>query len=141
MTKHFLLVFFATAALNASADWRISSAFDQRQNNPPRNYAEGQPIKPGDTLPNSDKFHWLLGELAVPEVIDGKPMSGLTVGMQINGGDGGEVWVNEHLQGRYDNDHPALAVLADNAQAGTKVRVAVQLYGKVQGGDKFDQAN
>src|SRR5579885_2945804 len=60
--------------------------------------------------------------------------------MQINGGDGGEVWVNGGLQARYDNDHPALAVLAEQAAPGTQVRVAVQVYGKVQGGDKFDQA-
>jgi hypothetical protein len=61
--------------------------------------------------------------------------------MQINCGDGGEVWMHDELQSRYDNDHPALVILSEEAEPGAQVRVAVQVYGKVQGGDKFDQAN
>ena len=44
------------------------------------------------------------------------------------------------LQGRYDNDHPLLAILTDKAKPGEKVPVAVQVYGTVQGGGKFDEA-
>ncbi|MBK8001606.1 MAG: hypothetical protein IPK15_23610 [Verrucomicrobia bacterium] len=56
-------------------------------------------------------------------------------------GDGGEVWPDGELQSRFDNDHPALVIVATNASPGAKVRVEVQVYGKVQGGDKFDQAS
>ena len=60
--------------------------------------------------------------------------------MQFNCGDGGEVYVAGQLQGRYDNDHPLLAILTDKATPGEKVAVAVQVFGSVQGGGKFDEA-
>jgi hypothetical protein len=86
-------------------------------------------------------FRWLVGDLVIPETIDKKPALGRPVGLQINCGDGGEVWFDGKLQTRYDNDHPALVLVAKAAQPGAKVRVAVQVYGKVQGGDDFGEAH
>ncbi|PYI83245.1 MAG: hypothetical protein DME26_15380, partial [Verrucomicrobia bacterium] len=103
--------------------------------------AGGTPIKPGDGWPTDQKFRWLIGDLEIPELIGKEPASGKVVGLQINCGDGGEVFIDEQLQTRFDNDHPALVIVAEKAVPGTPARVAVQVYGKVQGGDKFDQAN
>ena len=122
------------------ADWRVSSPNDQRQTRPPENFSDGKPIQPGDAGLGDGKFRWLLGELTTPDAIEGKPTAEATTGLQFNAGDGGEIWVNGEMQSRYDNDHPALAVLADHATPGAVIRVAAQVYGKVQGGDKFDEA-
>ena len=95
----------------------------------------------GDPCPNDQKFRWLVAELEIPATIGNDSTAGKVVGLQINCGDGGEVYVNDVLQSRYDNDHPALVILSREAAAGEKVRVAIQVYAHVQGGDKFDQAN
>lgn len=125
-------------AVSAWADWRALPPFDQRQSRPPN---PGTPIKPGDTFPNEEKFRWVMGELEIPELINKKPAAGQSVGLVINGGDGGEVWLDEKFQTRFDNDHPALVLVSTNAVPGQKARVAIQFYGKVQGGNKFDEAN
>jgi hypothetical protein len=124
----------------ARAEWKVSPPSDHRQPAPQQLPADAPVIKPGDNWPNDDKYRWLLGELEIPEAIDGKPVNGQAVGLQFNCGDGGEVHVNGELHARYDNDHPALVLLTGQARPGMKVRVAVQVYAKVQGGDKFDQA-
>ena len=87
------------------------------------------------------KFRWLVAELTAPERIEKKSCAGEPLGLRINCGDGGEVWVNGELQGRYDNDHPALTLVSERAVPGQKVRVAIQVYGKVQGGDRFSEGN
>ncbi|HWN96858.1 MAG TPA: hypothetical protein VNT99_17650 [Methylomirabilota bacterium] len=133
-----LLLLFA---FNSFADWRVLTAGDQRQSRPPKNISSAVTIKPGDRWPADNRFRWLIGELEIPETIGKESMVGKIVGLQINVGDGGEVWLGDELQCRFDNDHPALVLVATNAVPGTKVRLDVQVYGKVQGGDKFDQAN
>lgn len=133
------LVFILPALSGARAEWLVSPAGDHRATFPPGN-ASGRPVKPGDSWPADNQFRWLVNRLRIPETIDGTPVAGRCVGMQINCGDGGEVWVNGQLQTRYDNDHPALALLAERAEPGAEVNVAVQVYGKVQGGDKFEEA-
>ena len=135
------LALLLAAAGFARADWHVITAGDQRQTRPPKATATGTPIKPGDRWPTDHKFRWLIGDLEIPEMIGKDSATGKIVGLQINVGDGGEVWLGGELQSRFDNDHPALAVLATNAVPGTKVRVEVQVYAKVQGGDKFDQAS
>lgn len=117
------------------------TAGDQRQSRPPKNISSATPIKPGDRWPTDNKFRWLVGELEIPALVGKESPDGKIVGLQINCGDGGEVWMGDELQCRFDNDHPALVIVATNGVAGAKVRVHVQVYGKVQGGDKFDQAN
>ncbi len=125
----------------ATADqWRISSTYDQRQSQPPGVGADAQTVRPRDSVPHDDKFRWLITDLIIPETIDDKATAGLPVGMQINAGDGGEIWVNGRLHVRYDNDHPGLVLVSERAAPGTTVSVAVQVYAKVQGGDKFDEA-
>ena len=126
---------------SAFADWHVLTAGDQRQARPPKNPAGGTLIKPGDRWPTDQKFRWLVGDLEIPEIIGREPVRGRAVGLQINCGDGGEVFIDDEVQTRFDNDHPALVILADNAMPGQRVRVMVQIYAKVQGGDKFDQAN
>lgn len=123
------------------ADWQVAVAGEQRQSRPPKKLSNPTPIKPGDRWPTDNKFRWLIGELAIPEIIGKESSAGRNVGLQISVGDGGEVWIGEELQCRFDNDHPALVLVTSNAIAGASVRVSVQVYAKVQGGDKFDQAN
>lgn len=120
-------------------EWRISSPFDSRQSLPREFSGDYSPIRPGDQLPD-EKFHWLIGDLVVPDKIGDRLTSGEPVGLQFNCGDGGEVYLNGELQARYDNDHPTLVLVAERAVPGAKVKLAVQVYGKVQGGDRFDEA-
>jgi len=124
----------------ALGEWRMLITGEQRQSHPPKDAAAGAPIKLGDRWPDERKFRWLIGDLQIPEIIGKESVAGKTVGLQINGGDGGEVFVDDKLQSRFDNDHPGLVVVSDNAVPGAPAHVAVQFYGKVQGGDKFDEA-
>jgi hypothetical protein len=136
-----LLAFAATSALPTRAEWRVVTAGEDRQSRPPRPAGNASTIQPGDRWPTDNKFRWLLGELELPEKVGQVSTAGKTLGLQISCGDGGEVWVGDQLQTRFDNDHPALVIVTNEAQPGARARVAVQVYGKVQGGDKFDQAN
>src|ERR1051325_8172262 len=135
------LILIAAISWSASAEWRVLPAGDQRQARPPQNPTGGTSIKPGDRWPTDQKFRWLIGDLEIPEVIGKESSSGKVVGLQFNCGDGGEVFVDDQLQTRFDNDHPALVIVAEQAVPGAAVRLMVQVYGKVQGGDKFDKAN
>ncbi|MEY2407486.1 MAG: xylan 1,4-beta-xylosidase [Verrucomicrobiota bacterium] len=117
------------------------TAGDQRQARPPKKLSNATAIKPGDRWPTDNKFRWLVGELEIPATIGKESSAGKIAGLQLNVGDGGEVWVGGELQCRFDNDHPALVILSTNVTPGATSRVEIQVYGKVQGGDKFDQAN
>lgn len=135
------LVILITGVVSSRGQWRVSSPNDQRQTQPPKDFSQGTPIKIGEACPNDQKFRWLVAELEIPATIGKESTGGKVVGLQINCGDGGEVYVNDVLQSRYDNDHPALVVVSEKASPGAKVRIAIQVYAHVQGGDKFDQAN
>jgi len=124
----------------ALAGWQVVVAGDQRQTRPPKNLSNATAIKVGDRWPTDQKFRWLIGDLEIPETVGKEPVTGKAVGLQINCGDGGEVWFDGEIQARFDNDHPGLVIVSDHAAPGAPVHVAVQVYGKVQGGDKFDQA-
>lgn len=141
MTRLLLLMTMLTWTVSAAAEWRVLPPHDQREPLPATVPADAKPIKPGDDWPKDNKFRWVMAELSIPETIDGKATKDQSVGMQINCGDGGEVYVDGRLQTRYDNDHPALVLISEKARPGDKVRVAVQVYGQVQGGDKFGEAN
>ncbi|MDB6030273.1 MAG: Beta-xylosidase [Verrucomicrobiales bacterium] len=135
-----LLLTLLALPFSSFADWRVASTHDQRQTRPPKNAGAGTAIKPGDRWPTDQKFRWLIGDLQIPETIGKEPSAGKTVGLQISCGDGGEIFIGDQVQCRFDNDHPGLVVVAEKAEPGAEVRLAVQVYGKVQGGDKFDQA-
>jgi hypothetical protein len=132
-----LLEFLVTPAFG---QWRIVSEHDGRQQLPAAFATGGRPIKVGDSLPQDQRFRWLIADLRLPLSISGRTTSGKAIGLQFNCGDGGEVYVAGRLQGRYDNDHPLLAFISDKAMPGEKVPIAVQVYGSVQGGGKFDEA-
>jgi hypothetical protein len=135
-----LIVFSAVTAGPVLGQWRIVSDHDSRQQFPGAFASGGKQLKVGDDWPQDQRFRWLVADLEVPEAIAGKPTTGRAVGMQFSCSDGGEIYVAGRLQGRYDNDHPLLAVLSDKATPGEKVELAVQVYGKVQGAGKFDEA-
>lgn len=122
------------------AAWVVLPAQDHRTSLPTAIPANVQPIEPGAKWVNDQRFRWMIGDLLIPATIDAKPAAGQCVGLQFNCGDGGEVWVDGKLQTRYDNDHPALVLISPAAEPGAKVRIAVQVYGKVQGGDSFGEA-
>lgn len=135
------LLIWAFVAASAFGQWRIVSEHDSRQTLPEEFPTEGKPFQVGDELPQDQRFRWLTAELEISTTSDGQSTAGKTVGLQLNCSDGGEVYVGGQLQSRFDNDHPALVILADKAVPGQTVSVAVQVFGKVQGGGKFDEAN
>ena len=118
--------------------WVVQPGQDDRSGLPGSISSEAKEIKPGEAWPTDNKFRWLLGEITIPEAIGGKSTAGQTVALRFCCGDGGEVHVEGQLAARYDNDHPALVLL--ERRWGDTVHVQVQVFGKVQGGDKFDQA-
>lgn len=134
------LVLSAAVASHAFGQWRMVSDHEGRQQYPGTFAGEGKPIKVGDAFPQDQRFRWLVADLEIPATINDKPTAGRSVGLQISCGDGGEIYVAGQLQGRFDNDHPLLAILTDKAKPGEKIPVAVQVYGSVQGGGKFDEA-
>jgi hypothetical protein len=136
-----IVSFISLPAAHVFAKWSVLPPDDERRPLPKEIPSSAKDIKPGDAWPDDQKFRWLLGDLVIPEHIEGKPTLGKPVGMQIECGDGGEVWVDGVLQTRYDNDHPALVIVSDKAEPGTAARVGVLVYGKVQGGDKFGRAD
>jgi hypothetical protein len=125
---------------SAWGQWRAVSESDSRQGLPEKFPSGGKEYNVGDDWPKDQRFRWLVAELEIPEVIGGQPTARKAVGLQFNCGDGGEVYVAGHLQGRYDNDHPLLVTLADKVSLKQKVSVAVQVFGTVQGGGKLDEA-
>jgi hypothetical protein len=141
--RRFLVVIvslFLLAARGARAGWVVLPASDARRSMPAEIPGDAKAIEPGAKWPNDQRFRWIVGDLVIPDTIDKKPAAGRAVGIQFNCGDGGEVWVDGKLRVRYDNDHPALILVSAAAEAGAKVRVAAQVYGKVQGGDQFGEA-
>lgn len=135
------LVLLALVPSVAQAEWKVLPPTSHRQPLPKEIPADLPTIKPKDKWPNDNQFRWLVGELTLPDTINGQPSAGKPVGLQFNCGDGGEIHYNGELQARYDNDHPALILLAERANPGAKVRVDVLVYAKVQGGDDFGEAN
>jgi hypothetical protein len=132
----------------AMAEWKVLSPTQERTKLPESIPGDAKPIKPGDAWPQDNQFRWVMGEFTIPKTLDAagdkehgrQSVKGKTLGMRVNCGDGGEVYVNGVLQSRYDNDHPALVLIAEDAVPGTPVKIAVQVYGRIQGGDKFDEA-
>ncbi len=144
MTPRILVAALAAAlglAPSAQSAWVMNRPHDQRQTRPPQTYSESKPIQPGEAWPNDEKFRWLRGELEIPETLGGKPSAGGCVGLRLSCGDGGEAWFEGQVAARFDNDHPALILLTTNAAPGAKIRVDAQVYGKVQGGDRFGEAS
>ena len=131
-------VLLACAALHAQ--WRVAAPHDGRQAAPPGDMAGAVAVAPGDPWPQDEKFRWMRAELEVPREVDDRATAGQPIGMRIQAGDGGEAWVDGVLQSRFDNDRPALVMIQEHAVPGTRVRVDIQVYGKVQGGDRFGEA-
>lgn len=123
------------------ADWHVLPAQDSRSSLPDSIPSDAQVVQLGDAWPDDQKFRWLIGDVTIPEEIEGKPSVGMPVAMRINCADGGEVYVDGEFCARFDNDKPALAVISEAAQPGKRVRVAAQIYGKVQGSGNFSEAN
>lgn len=135
-----LVLLAVSCPLSVSAGWRVLEPHDGRQSSPPGDISGGSPIQPGDSWPQDAKFRWLIGELEVPRSIDERPTDGRPVGLRLQCGDGGEVWIGGKIRSRFDNDHPALVMVEKRATPGKEVRLDVQVYGRVQGGDRFGEA-
>ena len=140
MKPVFFFMLLAATAGSACGQWRIVSEHDGRQQLPGKFDLGGKPIKVGQEWQQNQRFRWLIADLEIPTTIAGQPAAGKTVALRFNGGDGGEMYVARQMQGRYDNDHPLLAILTNKATPGEKIPVAVQVYGSVQGGGKLDEA-
>lgn len=131
----------AAGASSARADWKVLPATDQRQPLPSSIPAQTMSVRPGDNWPQDAKFRWMISDIVIPDTIENALVAGHPIGLRFNCGDGGEIYVDGKLQSRYDNDHPALVILAEEAKPGTHTSVAVQVYGKVQGDNKFAEAD
>jgi hypothetical protein len=134
-------IFLALSSSRVQADWKMLPAQDGRTPLPDAAGADAQPVQVGDELPEEQKFRWLIGDLEIPAEIEGQPTAGMPVAMRINCADGGEVFVDGQFYSRFDNDRPALVLISKHAEPGKPVRLAVQVYGKVQGGATFGEAN
>jgi hypothetical protein len=138
-------VAFACALVAASppsqAEWKVLPAQENRTSLPESVPPDAQPIGVGDELPDDQKFRWLIGDLEIPAEIEGKPTAGEPVAVRLNCADGGEVFVDGAFYSRFDNDRPALVLVSQRAEPGKRVRLAVQIYAKVQGGTQFGEAN
>lgn len=139
-----LLILAAPALAENTSKWKVLPPRGERTQLPDRFGDAESTVSPGDDWPQDNQFRWMHWETEIPAAIEsnGKKQSvaGKPVGLQFNCGDGGEVYVNGELHSRYDNDHPALVLVAEKARPGTPVHFAAQVYGRVQGGDKFDEA-
>ncbi|HPZ99037.1 MAG TPA: hypothetical protein PLT93_12935, partial [Phycisphaerae bacterium] len=108
-------------AAPAMAEWKVLPPTGERSGLPQSIPGDAQTIRPGDSWPQDNQFRWLIGELKIPAEIDNQSTAGKPVGIRINCGDGGEVFLNGRFQSRYDNDHPALVLVAEKAVPGTPV--------------------
>jgi hypothetical protein len=140
MTKASYLLLFAALTTPTRGQWRVVSEHDGRQNLPQSFANDGKPVKVGDDFANDQRFRWLIGDLEIPPSIGDQATAGKAIGLELSCGDGGEVYVDGKIQGRFDNDHPLITIVSENAQPGDKVPVAIQVFGAVQGGGKFDEA-
>lgn len=134
------VLLFGFASNRVLADWRIGPPRGERTSIGDGMVADARDIRVGDEISDANQFHWIVGDLHIPEEIDGQSTRGRPVGLRINCGDGGEVYVAGKFQSRFDNDHPALAVVSEKAVPGATARVHIQVYGQVQGGNKFEEA-
>lgn len=73
-------------------------------------------------------FAWFRAQVTVPVEVAGKSTDGHPVGLRWNSCDGGECYLDGRLYCRYDNDHPAMIVLAERAKPGEAHLVAVRTY-------------
>jgi hypothetical protein len=134
------LILLAILVGHTNGQWRVVLEHEGRQPFPKTFETGGKQIRVGDAWPQDQRFRWLLADLKIPLTIDGKPTANRAIGLQFSCGDGGEIYVAGRLQGRYDNDHPLLVVLTEKATPEQTIALAVQVYGSVQGGGKFDEA-
>ena len=73
-------------------------------------------------------YAWFRSAIDVPTQIGGKSTDGQAVGLRWNACDGGECYLNGRIFCRYDNDHPALVVLCENAKPGVVATVAARVF-------------
>lgn len=92
---------------------------------------------------SGDDFHWLIADLNIPEKIDGKPAKGRPVGITFNCAAGGDLFVDDALQARYDNDQEGLALISESAEPGKRVRLAAMVYANLggEGDNEFHHAD
>lgn len=92
---------------------------------------------------SANDFYWLIAELRIPAMIDGKPTAKRPVGIQFNCASGGDIYIDGALQCRYDNDHPGLVLISESAEPGHTFRFAAQAYGHLgnEGDSEFSEAS
>lgn len=120
------------------AVWKMFHRGERSQRPPDSVPGEAKDAHVHDKWKSDNGYWWFVADLKIPETIDGKPTQGQPVGLMLSCAAGGDVFVADTLQTRYDNDHPALVLLADPAEPGRAVHVAVQAYPKVGGDGEYD---
>jgi len=135
-------IFPATMRATPVKDWCLFRT-PQRLHAPPRQTPPSvKRITVGSTWSHTDQFIWLVKDIAIPSHIDGARTHEKAVGLRFNAAGGGEIYIDGKLETRFDNDHPALAVLTEAARPGQVVRVAAQIWPSIEGGSgTFHQAD
>ncbi len=139
------IAFASTHAFAAPVDvtWKMFRRSEHERNAPRDLPGDAVDVRLKHKWKTHDDFYWLIADVSIPDVIDGKPTGGNPVGIQLSCAAGGDVYVDGALQTRYDNDHPALVLIAEAAEPGRRVRLAIQAYGNLgsEGESEFSQAD
>ena len=141
-----VLLAWATGVAHADpvhGTWKMFRRGDHEQRVPDKIPVDAREVTVNHKWRSGDDFYWLIAELVIPEKIDGQATRGKAVGVQFSCAAGGDVFVDGVLQCRYDNDHPALVLISENAEPGKQVRFAAQAYGNLggEGENEFGQVD
>ncbi len=136
------------AAATAAAEpidvtWKMVRRAEHEQK-PPRDIpGDAKDIRLKHKWRSANDFYWVMADLTIPTVIDDMPTRGRPVGVQFNCAAGGDIYIDGVLQCRYDNDHPALVLIAESAEPGRALRFAAQAYGNLggEGDSEFSEAS
>lgn len=124
-----LIIVMLTAAPGWAGDlqWRFSTEDKPEFAKPDYDDSGWRKVDVGYTW-KSAGYAWFRSAIEIPDEIDGKSTEGQAVGLEWNACDGGECYLDGKVFCRYDNDHPALVVLSENAKPGAVVNVAVRVF-------------
>ncbi len=137
-----MFVAAAAAAEPIDVTWKMFRRTEHERGAPRDIPGDAKDVRLKHKWRSGDDFYWFIADLTVPEAIDGKPIRGRPIAIQFSCAAGGDIYIDDVLQCRYDNDHPALVLVAASAEPGRRVRFAAQAYGNLgsEGDNEFSEA-
>lgn len=122
-----VVVLAGSAVCAADMQWRFKAEDNRDFAKPDFDDSGWQSVTVGHKWKSSG-YAWFRAKIEIPKEIEGKSTVGQAVGLRWNSCDGGECYLDGWVFCRYDNDHPALVVLSENAKPGTVVKVAMRTF-------------